>query len=152
MSIITFFCACDATITAIWFCRLPGEALQFALKHRPRSSINNLDKTTIMPTNMQETIRNKLVNRFSPEFLDLVNESNNHNVAPGSESHFRVTLVCEAFEGITLIQRHRLVNECLKQELAGQIHALALHTFTRDQWASRQQQSPESPDCLGGEK
>jgi len=105
-----------------------------------------------MPTNMQETIHGKLVDTFSPVFLELVNESNNHNVAPGSESHFRVTLVCEAFEGCTLIQRHRLVNECLQEELAGQIHALALHTFTRDQWNSRQQQTPVSPNCQGGEK
>jgi len=101
---------------------------------------------------MQETIHTKLVEAFKPDFLDIVNESNNHNVAPGSESHFRVTLVSEAFEGCTLIQRHRLVNECLKQEFAGQIHALALHTFTKDQWTSRQQKTPVSPDCLGGEK
>jgi len=100
---------------------------------------------------MQETIRKKLVDTFNPDYLELVNESNNHNVAPGSESHFRVTLVVKMFEDCRLIQRHRLVNECLKEELAGEIHALALHTFTRKQWADRQQQTPASPDCMGGE-
>jgi BolA protein len=102
--------------------------------------------------NMQENIRMKLDQAFTPDYVEVINESNKHNVAPGSESHFRVTLVSRAFEGCTLIQRHRLVNDCLKAELDGQIHALALHTLTSEQWAKRNQQTPDSPDCKGGGK
>ncbi|MBV1906117.1 MAG: BolA/IbaG family iron-sulfur metabolism protein [Pseudomonadales bacterium] len=102
--------------------------------------------------NIQETITAKLNSAFTPEFADVVNESNLHNVAPGSESHFRITLVCESFEGTRLIQRHRRVNDCLQSELANDIHALALHTYTSQEWATRQNKTPDSPDCLGGEK
>ena len=80
------------------------------------------------------------------------NESDQHNVAPGSESHFKVTLVSEQFDGQPLIKRHRLVNATLKEELAGGIHALALHTMTPEEWFAKGGQAPESPPCLGGGK
>ncbi|WP_018876506.1 BolA family transcriptional regulator [Thioalkalivibrio sp. ALE31] len=101
---------------------------------------------------MQETITRKLEERFAPEHLEVVNESHMHNVPPGSESHFKVTVVSEAFRDQKLIARHRLVNQALADELAGGIHALALHTLDPDQWFERAGQVADSPPCMGGGK
>ncbi|WP_100643782.1 transcriptional regulator BolA [Alteromonas facilis] len=101
---------------------------------------------------IQQQITDKLTNQLSPLFLDVVNESHQHNVPEGSESHFKVTLISEAFEGKRLIQRHRMVNQVLADELANHIHALALHTFTREEWQNKMGEVPASPKCLGGSK
>ena len=100
---------------------------------------------------MQEHITQKIEADMTPVFLEVVNESHMHNVPEGSESHFKITVASEKFDGLTLIKRHRLINELLKDEL-GQIHALALHALTPDQWFERSGQVPDSPPCLGGSK
>ena len=101
---------------------------------------------------IQQQITAKLEAEFSPQYLEVLNESHNHNVSSGSESHFKVTLVSEAFAGKRLIQRHRAVNQVLADELANAIHALALHTYTAEEWQTKFGQVPESPKCLGGSK
>lgn len=101
---------------------------------------------------IQNTIEDKLNTAFQPSHLELINESSNHNVPAGSESHFKVTIVCQSFEGLTLLKRHRLINAVLKDELNGQIHALALHTLSPAEWLSQGKQVPASPDCKGGSK
>lgn len=100
----------------------------------------------------QAGIETKLQKAFAPLHLEVVDESHTHNVPEGSESHFKVTLVAEQFEGQMLIKRHRAVNEVLADELSGQIHALALHTMTPEEWFNKGGKSPDSPDCLGGGK
>ena len=100
---------------------------------------------------IQSTIEQKLAGEFDTEYLQVENESHMHNVAPGSESHFKVTIVSDAFRDQMLIKRHRLVNETLKQELK-QIHALALHTLTPEEWEARQGMVADSPRCRGGGK
>lgn len=100
-----------------------------------------------------DQIKNKLVAEFSPLHLEVINESNNHNVPPGSESHFKVVMVATAFEGERLIKRHRSVNKVLALELSDHIHALALHTYTEKEWKEQHQETaPLSPKCAGGEK
>ena len=98
----------------------------------------------------QNSIQQKLENAFSPSHLEVTNESHMHNLPPGSESHFKVVIVSNSFDGKMLIARHRLINEVLKEELDGQIHALALHTLTSDEWDAKQQQVLKSPPCHGG--
>ncbi|WP_162045706.1 BolA family protein [Vibrio taketomensis] len=98
---------------------------------------------------IEETIKTKLHQQLSPIHLDVINESYMHNVAPGSESHFKVVVVSEQFEGLRLLARHRLVNQTLADELANSIHALAIHTYTPEEWKT-QQSAPNSPMCLGG--
>ena len=95
-------------------------------------------------------IENKLVEALNPDHLEVVNESGNHNVPPGSESHFKVVLVADIFAGQRLLSRHRRVNGILAEELAHDIHALAIHTYTRDEWHKRFGDAPLSPPCLGG--
>ena len=100
---------------------------------------------------VKATIESKL-QPLEPEHLEVVNESDNHNVPPGSQSHFKVTIVSSRFQGQRLVQRHRMVNEYLADELAGPIHALAVHTMTMDEWFEKFGTSLESPPCLGGDK
>lgn len=102
---------------------------------------------------IQQQITQKLQDAFKPEHLEVVNESHMHSVPEGSESHFKVTIVCDAFEGKMLIARHRLVNQVLAEELgknreAGGIHALALHTLSMEEWFAKGG-VPDSPQCMG---
>ena len=101
---------------------------------------------------IERQIEEKLRKGFEPLHLEVANESHMHKVPEGSESHFRVVLVSSLFEGKTLIQRHRAVNGALQQELQGQVHALALHTMTPEEWFAKGGDAPESPPCLGGGK
>ena len=101
---------------------------------------------------MQSIIESKLMDSLSPLHLEIVNESHNHNVPEGSESHFKVVAVSDSFEGKTLIARHRMINKLLEQELASGIHALALHTMTPEEWFKKGGNAPDSPPCLGGGK
>jgi BolA protein len=78
-------------------------------------------------------LREKLMVGLRPTRLDVINESElhaGHRNSPGTgESHFRVLVVSGMFSGKSRVERHRLVNELLKDELAGGIHALALSTL-----------------------
>lgn len=100
---------------------------------------------------MQAQIEQKLASEFETEYLQVENESHMHNVAPGSESHFKVTIVSDSFRDQMLIKRHRMVNKTLQQEMQ-QIHALALHTLTPDEWQVRAGSVADSPNCRGGGK
>lgn len=102
--------------------------------------------------NTQEIISEKLDRRFGLKHLEVVNESGGHNVPPGSETHFKVVLVSDEFTGQRLLARHRAVNEALAEELAGGVHALALHTYTAEEWQARFGGAPMSPPCLGGKQ
>ena len=101
----------------------------------------------------QNTIEQKLAAAMQVSHLEVINESSQHNVPPGSESHFKVVIVAKDFEGKNLVKRHRLVYGLLSEELRQQVHALALHTYTEADWdALRAQQgdAPDSPACRGG--
>lgn len=100
----------------------------------------------------QETIEEKVTAGLNCTFIDLTNESHMHNVPAGSESHFRLVVVSEEFDHKNLVARHRTINKLLKDELAGSVHALALHTFTPAEWLERGESAQPSPDCLGGAK
>ncbi len=89
---------------------------------------------------------------LEPVHLEVVNESHKHSVPENSETHFKITVVSERFNGKPLVARHRLVNELLKDEIMAGVHALALHTRTPDEWFDQGGVSPESPPCLGGSK
>ena len=56
----------------------------------------------------------------------VLNESSNHNVPEGSETHFKVVVVAEAFAGVSRIDRHRCINELLRMELESGVHALSV--------------------------
>lgn len=78
-----------------------------------------------------EQIRRKLAAAFAPQQLDVADESHLHEGhaghRPGGQTHFRVTIVSERFRGTSRIERHRMVNAALAEELADGVHALAIH-------------------------
>jgi BolA protein len=77
-----------------------------------------------------EKIEGALRNAFSPRVLEVVDESEAHRghagFQDGGESHFRVTVESEAFQGLGRIAKHRAVHAALGKELLAEIHALAL--------------------------
>ena len=79
----------------------------------------------------REIISNKLQEAFTPESLQVVDESHLHEGhaghRPSGETHFRVYIVSSAFKGKSRVERHRMVNETLAAELKGGVHALAIH-------------------------
>jgi len=79
---------------------------------------------------MEAVIREKLSAALAPVELDVINESElhaGHRSSPGTgESHFRVHIVAPAFAGKSRLERHRMVNDVLAEELDGGIHALAV--------------------------
>jgi BolA family transcriptional regulator, general stress-responsive regulator len=78
-----------------------------------------------------DIITEKLTSAFSPQSLKVVDESHLHAGHAGSreggQTHYRVYIVSNAFEGKSRVERHRMINTALAAELAGSVHALAIH-------------------------
>lgn len=100
---------------------------------------------------VQTTIEQKLTQAFAVSHLSVENESHRHNVPAGSESHFKVVLVSGDFAGLRQVPRHQAIYKVLADELKQGVHALALHTYTPEEWAAVQV-APASPNCMGGGK
>lgn len=100
---------------------------------------------------VENEIRQKIEAEFSVDFLEVVNESHGHNVPAGSESHFKVVLAAKEFSHMSKVQRHRAVYRVLADKLASGVHALALHTYSPEEWSQRDT-APSSPPCMGSEK
>ena len=86
-----------------------------------------------------DDIRMKLTQALTPSRLEIVDESHRHaghaGARPGGETHFRVTVVAEAFAGKSRIERHMLVNEALAAELKGPVHMLSIKAMTAaEEW------------------
>ena len=101
---------------------------------------------------VEAAVQAKLQRELAPEYLNVVNESDKHNVPPGSESHFKLTIVASTFENKDLVARHREINRILSEELGGAIHALSIRTLTPDEWRERGRTTHKTPPCLGGSK
>jgi len=99
---------------------------------------------------IQSTIEDKISAALQPEYLEVANESHMHNVPPDSESHFKVTVVTTEFDGKMLVARYRILNQLLKDELEGPVHALSLNTLTPEEWQEKNGEIRKSPPCLGG--
>jgi BolA family transcriptional regulator, general stress-responsive regulator len=96
-------------------------------------------------------ISQKVADRFNPQHFELINESHLHS-GPATESHFKLTVVAVEFEGLAAVKRHQLLYGLLKDELAGGVHALALHLYAPLEWLERGAEAAPSPDCRGGSK
>ena len=100
---------------------------------------------------IEQTIFEKLEREFSPVHLAVINESHMHSVPANSETHFKVIIVSETFAEIRSVKRHQLVYGVLAEELAGEVHALAIHTYSPTEW-QQAGHVPDSPNCHGGSK
>ena len=101
---------------------------------------------------VQQQIEAKLSAALPLTHIEVLNESHMHSVPAGSETHFKVVLVSSEFDDKRAVARHQLVYRVLADELAGPVHALALHTYTAQEWQQRNGAAPASPQCLGGSK
>ena len=86
---------------------------------------------------VEDRIREKLTKAFAPSALEVVNDSARHAGHAGSpgtgESHFNIKVVSAAFAGKSRLERHRMVNDVLADELKGKIHALAISALTPEE-------------------
>lgn len=101
--------------------------------------------------NRKHRIESQLNEYLKPVYLDVVDESHRHHVPENAQTHYKVTAVSEAFSGMSLIKRHRLVNEFLASEFEEGMHALSLHLKTPSEWDA-QSTTPNSPACRDGFK
>nr|WP_245399685.1 BolA family protein [Atopomonas sediminilitoris] len=85
---------------------------------------------------------------MQPQHLEVLDESHMHS--RGQETHYKAVIVSEQFNGLNRVKRHQQVYAVLG-DLMQQVHALALHTYTADEW-QQQSAAPDSPRCQGGSK
>lgn len=82
-------------------------------------------------------MKRKLGDAFAPAALELVDDSHRHlghaGSRPGGETHFKLRIVSRAFEGLGRVERQRAVMRVLKDELAGQVHALNIEAVTPEE-------------------
>ncbi|WP_178861347.1 BolA family protein [Thiomicrorhabdus cannonii] len=97
---------------------------------------------------LQPQIEQAIRQNFQISFIELLNESHMH-AGPQTESHFKLTLVSDDFSGQSKVKRQQAVYKALS-ELMPQFHALALHTYTPEEWQQLGAQAPASPKCGGG--
>ena len=97
-----------------------------------------------MRMSIKESIKKKIEQGLAPLYLDIVDESEKHS--RGRESHFKVLIVSERFRGQSRLDRQRLVNGILREELSGLIHALAQRLMTPEEWRESTTDF-QSPDC-----
>ncbi|MFI4919413.1 MAG: BolA family protein [Legionellales bacterium] len=100
----------------------------------------------------KEHIEKQLLQELTPVFLSVEDESQNHHVPVGAETHFKVTAVSPLFINLTRVARHRLVNQLLLKEFEQGLHALSLHLFTVEEWETRGKPVLASPTCKDGYK
>ncbi len=90
-----------------------------------------------MSQGVVQRITEKITKALEPEQISVEDESHLHaghgGARPEGETHFRVTVISARFAGMSLVSRHRLINEALAEELQGPIHALAIKAVSPDE-------------------
>jgi BolA protein len=84
-----------------------------------------------------ELIEQRLRELLAPTHLELFDDSEKHvghRGATSSGGHYRLVIVSKGFEGRSLIERHRMVNDAVHDLFGTRIHALSMQTLTPDQW------------------
>ena len=119
----------------------------FSSASLPSSSSSSSSSSEELAKPVKASMRRKLLLAFSiPEAcLEIIDESSQHAghagakgvSSPSGETHFRVKVVSDSFEGLRTIDRHRMVYVVLEEELVGPLHALSLETLTPEEEARR---------------
>ena len=120
-----------------------------------RLSSRTMTSNSVAQFPVTAAIKENLTKAFNPSHLEVINESQMHNVPPNSETHFKVIVVSDQFNSVkSPVQRHRLVNVALAQQLEGPVHALSIVAKTPSQWEAMLQEGKTisaSPKCRGGD-
>ena len=97
---------------------------------------------------MQDRIDAALVAAFSPKHFVVEDESHFHH--RGEQTHYKVIIVSDLFDGVSRVKRHQQVYAALG-DIMQQIHSLAIHAYTMSEWQREGLSTvPESPLCQGG--
>ena len=94
---------------------------------------------------IESQIINTLSTSMNLSSLKIINESFMHNVPKGSESHFKIVVVTNDFNNLSIIKRHKLIYKTL-DHLMSKIHALSIHAFNEEEFKLK----PiilDSPEC-----
>ena len=93
----------------------------------------------------QQNIQEKL-QELTPAHVEIINESHMH-AGPATDSHFKLVVVSDVFNGVRTVARHQKLYKMLAEELQGPVHALSLLLYTPEEW--QQAEVPNSPNCMG---
>lgn len=102
-------------------------------------------------TPMHDSILKSLNDGLSIQYIELINESNQHSGPRDAETHFKLVCVAPEFDSLSRVKRHQKIYGLLSDQMASGVHALALHLFSPQEWLDSNQ-VPDSPNCLGGSK
>ena len=100
----------------------------------------------------QQQIQDIICDAIDTTHIDVINESHMHSVPPNSETHFKLVLVSNDFDGKRKVARHQVIYGLLGGMMNEGLHALAIHAYTPEEWQDAQAQFPASPNCMGGSK
>lgn len=96
---------------------------------------------------IEASIRSKIESAFSPTYFEIENESHKHSRG-GAETHFRLIVVSEKFEGLSRVDRQRQVANLFDDERAQGLHALSQRTMTPKEWGEfKDKLDFKTPDC-----
>ena len=88
--------------------------------------------------NRKNNIENLILKNYEPKFLSVIDVSEQHrghqNFKEGVESHFEIIIVSEKFKNLNRIQRHRMVNQSLKEEFLSDLHSVIIKTYTIEEY------------------
>lgn len=96
---------------------------------------------------LSNQLREALVSKFASANIQVINDSHMHS--RGTETHYRVVVVSDEFEGKSTLQRQRVVNEALEKFYKDGLHSVAVHAFTNSEYGG---DVPKSPPCAGSKK
>ena len=82
----------------------------------------------------KDTIENLILKNYEPKFFSVIDISEQHrghqNFKEDVESHFEIIIVSENFTNLSRIERHRMVNQTLKEEFLSDLHSVILKSYT----------------------
>ena len=83
-------------------------------------------------------IENLILKNYEPEFFSVIDVSEQHrghqNFKEDVESHFEIIVVSEKFKNLNRIERHRMVNESLREEFLSDLHSVIIKTYTLEEY------------------
>lgn len=96
---------------------------------------------------IQQSIEEKILKAYDPEFWAVVNESHMHSAPLGHESHFKVLIVSDSFQGMNRVKRQQQVFQLLDSERLAGIHALSMRLLTVQEYSQNGADGFQSPSC-----
>ena len=98
--------------------------------------------------NLEKQMLEKIQTALNPQVLELVNESHMHGRPPGAETHFKLLVVSEKFQGLSRIDRQRMVNALVDFGREHGLHAFTQRTLTPQEWSEQKEKLDfQSPAC-----